>query len=96
MPTNTRGDAFDRELFEALCVEAGLDKDAERARALGFHQSTVYRIQNGEQTPSLQFANACRRVFGLEAFVNLFPLATTEETADEHLIALQHRSGEPS
>jgi len=85
MQTNARGDAFDRDFFEALCVEAGLDKDAERARALGFHQSTVYRIQNGEQTPSLQFANACRRVFGLEAFVKLFPLSTIEEPTDERI-----------
>lgn len=85
MPTNTRGDAFDRDVFESLCVEAGLDKDAKRARALGVHQSTVYRIQNGEQTPSLQFANACRRIFGLEAFVKLFPLSTTEESTDERI-----------
>jgi transcriptional regulator with XRE-family HTH domain len=87
MQTNPRDNApFDRELFQELCVEAGLQTDAERARALGVHQSTILRNQSGDASPSLQFALACRRVFGLEAFAQLFPIPK-EAAADERVNA---------
>jgi transcriptional regulator with XRE-family HTH domain len=75
-------EAFNRELFEQLCRANGWDRDAERARVLRVSQSTIHRIQSGEQRPALKFANQCRRVFGLENFVRLFPLPDREEPSD--------------
>jgi len=71
-------EVFNREVFDQLCAERGWDRDAEKARGLGVSQSTIYRIQTGEQTPSLRFANQCRVVFGLEDYVRLFPLPPKE------------------
>lgn len=79
MRTDAQAEIFDRDLFEQLCRSRGWDKDAERARALGVNQSTIHRVQNGEQRPGLEFANICRRVFGLESYVRLFPLPANEE-----------------
>lgn len=87
MPTKRGVEPFDRELFEELCIESGLDRDSQRAKALEVDQATVYRVQAGVVNPSLRFANACRRVFGLEAYVQLFPLKPTEETTDERIDA---------
>jgi transcriptional regulator with XRE-family HTH domain len=82
MQTGSSDEAFDRDLFVQLCRSRGWDRDAERARALKVSQSTIHRLQSGEQRPALKFANECRRVFGLENFVKLFPLPTSKEPSD--------------
>lgn len=76
--------SFNRALFEELCRSEGLKTDSEVARALGVQSSTVLRIRSGENTPSLRFANECRRVFGLDAFVRLFPIPAREEVPHGH------------
>lgn len=75
-------DPFDRELFRELRRSHGLLTDSQCARALGVKPSTIKRIQSGETSPSLRVANECRRVFGLEAFLGLFPLENKKENAD--------------
>lgn len=82
MQTGGSDDPFDRDLFVELCRTKGLTRDAQRARALQVSQSTIYRVQNGDQSPSLKFANECRRVFGLENYVKLFPLPASKETGN--------------
>ncbi|WP_460541398.1 hypothetical protein [Glycomyces halotolerans] len=73
---------FDWDVFDELCRERGWDRPSERANALGVHIGTVMRLEAGERRPGLTFANRCRRVFGLENFVRLFPLPNPEEASD--------------
>lgn len=76
---------FDADVFVELCRERGWDQPVKRAKALGFHVGTVTRLESGERKPGLAFANRCRRIFGLEDYVRLFPLppVEAEEATDE-------------
>lgn len=72
--------SFNRSLFEELCRSEGLKTDSQVARAIGVKPSTIHRIRSGEITPGLRVANQCRRLFGLDAYVRLFPIS--EEAPD--------------
>lgn len=75
---------FNRDLFQELCRSHGLVTDSKCARAFGVKPSTIMRIRSGETSPSLRVANECRRVFGLEAFLKLFPLERKEAADARH------------
>lgn len=75
-------DPFNREFFRELRRSHGLLTDSQCARALGVKPSTIKRIQSGETSPSLRLANECRRVFGLEAFLELFPVESKTEATN--------------
>lgn len=70
---------FDTQLWRELCEQRGWGQPVQRAKALGVHVGHVTRIEKGERTPGLAFANKCRRIFGLEDYVRLFPLPPVDE-----------------
>lgn len=74
---------FNRELFQRLCRSHGLWTLTDCAEMFGVEPSTIHRIQTGKHSPSLRLANKMREVFGLSAYLNLFPL-TFEELADDY------------
>lgn len=77
----TETEPFDLSLFEELCRSRNLLTLSERANALGVWPSTIARVQTGEIRPGLRLANGCRRLFGLENYVRLFPLTSPEESS---------------